>query len=258
MPPPVLLMKTSVFLACGAALLLATTAPAQLSVPLSDISLAYPSAPAITVKLGATSRAILPTPFVIDGAYAGSALWFCMDPLQTIFFDGSGQPPGSSLLYDSDQPTFYDKWTGSAPGLSAARLQDLADLFTAVPLNPSNLSLVAALQLVVPEITNEFDGNGYSLFSGKFTASGGANAAANSIVNLAESILASLDTPGVKDRGNVQGLRFLIDGRYGSTPVQDLVGFVPVPEPSTYALFGVALLVPAIVLRRRRLRRDRP
>ncbi|HYP17228.1 MAG TPA: PEP-CTERM sorting domain-containing protein [Opitutus sp.] len=252
-------MKASTLLAAGAWLLIAIApARAQIHVPLADASLAYPGAPGLTIQLGSTSRAILPTPFVLDGAFAESALWICMDPLQTMFVKTSGKPLSSELIYASDDPGLYDKWTPLAPGLSSQRLQDLADLFNAYAPTRSNLLFGTALQLAVPEITNEFDQHVYSLATGKFKAFGGSNATANSIVALAESMLASLDTPGVRGRGNVQSLRFLIDGFYGTTPVQDLVGFVPVPEPSTYAFFGVALLTPAFVLRYRRGRRERP
>lgn len=234
-------------------LLLAPFARAQLSIPVADIALAYPAAPALTIQLGATTRAILPTPFVLAGSFDESALWICMDPLQTIFYNGSGQPAGSTALYGSEDPGLYDKWTPMAPGLNSDRLQDLADLFTAYAPTRSNLLLGTALALAVPEITNEFDQNTYNLASGQFKAFGG-NATASAIIALANSMLASLHSPGVQGKGNVQSLRFLIDGYYGTTPVQDLVGFVPVPEPSTYALFGVVLLAPAILLRARRRR----
>lgn len=249
-------MKGPSLLVLALSLFLAAPASAQLYVPLSDISLAYPSVPAITIKLGSTSRTILPTPFVIDAPFDRSALWICMDPLQTIFVDTSGQPAGSAMIYGSDDPGLYDKWTPLAPGLAPDRLQDLADLFTAYAPTRDNLLLGAALQLAVPEITNEFDSHAYDLFSGKFQAFTNSNPIANSIVALAQSMLASLNTPSIQGRGNVDGLRFLIDGYYGQTPVQDLVGFVPVPEPSTYALFGIALVTPAIVLRLRHRRRQ--
>lgn len=247
-------MKTPALtlLGAGACLLLCTPATAQMYVPVADVHLAYPSVPAITIQLGSTSRAILPTPFVIDGTFEESALWLCMDPLQTIFTSTSGKPAGSQLVYGGEDPGLYDKWTPLAPGLNSDRLHDLADLFTAYSPTTSNLLLGAALQLAVPEITNEFDSNAYSIYSGQFKAFSGSNATAVAIVSLAESMLASLGTAEVQGRGNVNSLRFLTDGTFGNTPVQDFVGFVPVPEPSTYALFGVALLAPAVVLRLRK------
>lgn len=248
-------MKASTLLAVGVGLILSLRAQAQIHLPLSDVSLAYPGVPALTIQLGGTNRAILPTPFVLEGAFSESALWICMDPLQTIFTQSSGQPLSSELIYDGEDPGLYDKWTPLAPGLNSDRLQDLADLFNAFTPTRSNLLIGAALQLAVPEITNEFDANAYSLFTGQFKAFSGTNSTAIAIVNLAESMLASLGTSGVQGKGNVDSLRFLTDGHYGNTAVQDLVGFVPVPEPSTYAFFGVALLTPVIWLRLRRQRR---
>src|ERR1051325_5479654 len=114
------------------ALASAAVCRAQLEIPLSNVTLAYPSISAVTIQLGGTTRTGLPTPFIIPaGVVPYSLLWFCMDPLQTIYYSGSGEPIGSKLKYASTNPSDFDKWTPSAPGLNAARIQDLADLFPA-------------------------------------------------------------------------------------------------------------------------------
>lgn len=250
-------MKTPRSILLGLALLTTVAAHAQLNLPVADVTLANPSAPPLTVRLGQTSRYILPTPFVLHGspALGRSALWVCMDPLQTIFYRQSGEPAGAQLQYGSTNPLQYDRWTPLAPGLDAARLQNLADLFQAyLPAHPSGL-IASALQLAVPEITNEFDLYSFSLTTGMFRASG-TTTAANSVIALAQSMLASLHDPGVRGRGSIRSLRFLIDGSYtrraNTVPVQDLVGFVPVPEPSTYAAGAAGLLLLLMAARARR------
>lgn len=237
------------FVFVALALLPASSGRAQLDLPVADVSLANPSAPPLTVQLGSTSRYILPTPFVLTGTLEleRSQLWICMDPLQTIFYEHSGEPAGSAMHYAGTDPAGYDRWTALAPGLNSARLQNLADLFRAYAPTHTNGLIASALQLAVPEITNEFTGNAFSLTTGKFRASGGS-AAANSVIALAQNMLAALSTPGVQNQGDVRSLRFLIDGTYtnrqgGTVPVQDLVGFVPVPEPATYAVAGGGLLL---------------
>ncbi len=247
-------------LAClGVGLTLATSAHAQIHIPVADVSLAFPSSPTIKVQLGSTERSINPSPFIIGGAYDESALWLCMDPLQTMFTNTSGLPPAAMLKFGSDDPANYDKWTPSAPGLSAARLQNLADLFHAYAPTRTDSLVAAALQLAVPEITNEFNSYSFNLSSGKFKA-WSTKIAGNAVVTLAQEMLARLDDVDVAGFGDVSALRFLIDGSYqdkkGKTYVQDLVGYVPsftpIPEPSTYALFGIGVLVPVIALRLRR------
>jgi PEP-CTERM motif-containing protein len=250
-------MKVSSLFLLSVGLVLASRAQAQLDVPLTNVALAYPGLPPLTIQLGGTNRYILPTPFVLSGGSLNqSALWICMDPLQTIFYNGSGQPAGSALNYASNNPGLYDKWTLLAPGLNSDRLQDLADLFTKYAPTQIDSLIGGALQLAVPEITNEFDGNAFSLANGQFQAFGGSNASANAVIDLANTMLASLGDPNVKNHGNVASLRFLIDGWYtngnGTVPVQDLVGFVPVPEPSTYAFAAVGLLIPLVGFRLRR------
>lgn len=240
-------MKTPRCLLVALALAAASSAQAQLSIPVANVSLANPSAPALTVRLGSTSRYILPTPFTLQGSpeLERSALWICMDPLQNLYYRHSGLPAAAEIQYASDDPAQYDRWNPLAPGLNSARLQNLADLFTAYTPTRANGLLASALQLVVPEITNEFTGNTFSLTTGQFRASG-STAAANAVINLAQGILAALDDPGVQGRGDTRSLRFLIDGTYrrqSTEPMQDLVGFVPVPEPSTYAAGAVGLLI---------------
>lgn len=250
-------MKASKLLAVSVGLLLAGQVQAQLNIPLSDVALAYPGLPPLTVQLGGTSRYILPTPFVLGGTFENSALWICMDPLQTIFYNGSGgQPAGAALNYQSQDPGLYDKWAPAAPGLDSVRLQHLADLFYAYAPTRADSLIGGALQLAVPEITNEFTGNTLSLGNGQFLAWGSGSAA--SVIALAETMLGRLDDADVAGKGNVKSLKFLIDGSYtnqnGTVFVQDLVGFTPVPEPSTYALAAIAMLVPIVILRVRRQR----
>ncbi|MCR6655651.1 MAG: PEP-CTERM sorting domain-containing protein [Opitutus sp.] len=254
------MIKLSSALAClGVGLTLALPAQAQIHIPVADISLAFPSSPTVNVQLGSTPRSIIPSPFVIGGAYDESALWFCMDPLQTMFTKTSGLPSGATLKFGSDNPANYDKWTASAPGLSAARLQNLADLFHAYAPSRTDALVGAALQLVVPELTNELNGYSFSLLSGKFKA-WSSKTAGNAVITLAQEMIDRLDDADVAGFGDVSALRFLIDGKYetrkGKTYVQDLVGYVPnftpIPEPSTYALFGLGVLVPVIALRLRR------
>jgi hypothetical protein len=256
-------MKTPRSILLGLALLTTVAAKAQLNVPVADVTLANPSAPPLTVRLGHTDRQILPTPFVLHGspALARSPVWVCMDPLQTIYYRQSGQPAGAQLHYASDSPAQYDRWTPLAPGLNAARLQNLADLFQAyLPSHPTGL-VASALQLAVPEITNEFDAYSFSLTTGMFRT-WGSTAAANSVISLAQSMLASLNDVGIRGRGDVRSLRFLIDGTYrrgcSTELVQDLVGFVPVPEPSTYAAGAAGLLLLLIGARAGRRPTARP
>jgi hypothetical protein len=78
------------------------------------------------------------------------------------------------------------------------------------------------------------------------------------MITLANTMLASLDTPSVLDHGNAASLDFLIDGTYerigtdNTVEVQDLVGFTipPIPEPSTYGMAGVTLLAAAVAWRK--------
>lgn len=234
---------------------------AQLHIQLKDVDLAYPSISAVNIHLGGITRAGLPTPFVIDGLVSDSLLWFCMDPLQTIYYSGSGLPPGSKLRYESEDPLAFDKWTPLAPGLSNARRQNLADLFHAFA--PSATSAVAggALQIAIWEIVNEFNSTPFNLATGQMRASS-ANA---TMILTAQSMLDSLDDFGVQNLGNMASLDFLVDGSYSTGPgstvlVQDLVGYgspafgaTPVPESGSFAI-GIGGLFLSLVgwkLRRR-------
>ncbi|HEX2853634.1 MAG TPA: hypothetical protein VHO24_10370 [Opitutaceae bacterium] len=172
-----------------------------------------------------------------------------MDPLQTIYYSGSGKPPGSKLGYASEDASDFDKWTPLAPGLSSARQQNLADLFRAFAPSTTNQTLSGALQIAIWEIVNEFDANPFSLTGGQMRASSG-NA---SLILTAQSMLDSLDDFGIRNAGNIAALDFLVDGTYwtgaGDTVlVQDLVGFsesafgvTPVPESGSFAV-GIAAL----------------
>jgi hypothetical protein len=227
------------------------TAKGQLVVPVTNVNLAYPAISGVTIQLGASSRSGLPTPFTIQGAIPTGVLWFCMDPLQTIYYSGSGLPVGSTLNYASGNPSDFDKWTPAAPGLSSARRQNLADLFTAFAPVQGNQSLGGALQIAIWEIVNEFDVNPFSLTNGQMRVAGNA-----SLLLAAQGMLDSLDDVGIANHGNVAGLNFLIDGSYHSTLVQDLVSYTPVPEPSTYGI-GAAVLLVAAVSRRAAKRKIR-
>jgi len=240
------------------ALLLGHSASAQLiSIPLVDVQLANSSLPAVTIDLNGVFKNGLPTPFVInDAALKPSAQWFCMDPLQTIYYAGSGEPAGNSLTFASSNPANYDLWGANAPGLTAARVQNLADLFQAYLPQANNALTLGAIQLAVWEIANESNSNAYNLGTGFLSITSYNGTGANSMIALANSLLASLDTAAVMNRGNAASLDFLIDGTYHRTGgdstvlVQDLVGFTPVPEPSTYGIAAAGLLV-AIGARRR-------
>lgn len=248
--------RASIFF-LSTALLLAAPARAQLNIPLVDVGLAYPSISAVTIQLGGTNRTGLPTPFVIDGLVSDSLLWFCLDPLQTIYYRGSGKPAGSSLRYASDNPLDFDKWTPLAPGLSAARLQNLADLFKAFAPTTTNQLRGGALQIAIWEIVSEFDATPFSLTAGQMRTSGNAT-----LIATAQAMLDSLDDVGVRNFGNTANLDFLIDGTFRSSSggttvlVQDLVGYsTPVPESGSFAFGAVALLLPAVWLKARRARR---
>jgi len=189
----------------------------------------------------------LPTPFIIsDNLVPYSLLWFCIDPLQTIYYSGSGEPIGSKLKYASTNPSDFDKWTPAAPGLSAERVQDLADLFSAYAPTRTNQLLGGALQLAIWEIVNEFDGNAFSLSSGQMRVSGNAT-----LVTTAQNMLDSLSTAAVHNHGNTAFVDFLIDGTYkpanrDTILVQDLIGYTPVPESSSFAVGVSVLLLPLV------------
>lgn len=238
------------------ALLLPGVTRAQLDIPVSNIDLGYPSISSVTFKLGSTTRSGLPTPLVIDNYIHTGLLWFCLDPLQNIYYEDSGLPNGSVLHYASTNPSNFDKWTPSAPGLTAGRIQDLADLFKAY--TPNTATNAGAMQIAIWEIVNEFSSNPYDVFNGQMDITSGNS----TMLNLAQTMLNSLGNSSIENKGTVANLDFLIDGTYTTTShhetqvtlMQDLVTYytptVPVPEPSTYALYG-AICLGLIVARRR-------
>jgi hypothetical protein len=243
-------------------LILGHSAAAQLQIPLTDVQLANASLPAVTVTLNGGSRNAIPTPFVLNTAFLPpSAQWFCLDPGQTIFHSGSGEPAGNHLNYAGTNPANFDLWGAGAPGLSTARLQDLADLFQAY-LPAANTSLtLGALQLAVWEIANESDANPYALGGGFLSVTSYNGTGANAMITSANALLASLNLPSIMNQGNLASIDLLIDGSYqriGTNNVafvQDMVGFSPVPEPSTYGLMGAGLLAVVIGWRKRKTRR---
>jgi hypothetical protein len=253
-------LMRALLVAC--ALSLAHEARAQIHIALPNVVLANPSLPAVNVSLNGSSRSGLPTPFLLtDISLPSSAQWFCMDPRQTMLHSGSGEPAGNSLNYVSTNPANFDLWGANAPGLSTARKQNLADLFQAyLPAANSSLNL-GAIQLAVWEIANESNSNAFGLGSGFLQVTSFDGPGANGMITLANSLLASLNTAAVVNRGNTASLDFLIDGSYhrnGSNEtvlVQDLVGFTPVPEPATYGIAASGLLVGILALRRSRSRK---
>ncbi|MEO6873296.1 MAG: PEP-CTERM sorting domain-containing protein [Opitutaceae bacterium] len=251
-------MKISNIVSLAASLALCGSAYSQLNVPVSSVSLEFPGAAAVTLKAGASVENVIPTPFLIAGQEAKSSAWMCMDPLQRIYYNGSGLPAGSSINYPSSNPADFDLWAPGAPGLSPQRMQDLADLFTAYFPIFNTQAGAGALQLAVWEITNEFDGNGYNLSTGQFMAYNNA-----SLVTAAQGMLDSLSLASIHNQGYLGGVSLLIDGNISIngdyTLVQDLVGFnppqlgfTPVPEPSTYGICGALGLGIVAALRRRR------
>lgn len=250
-PPAMKIFKT---LSVAACVLLGTSAYAQLDIPVSSVSLEYPGIGAVTIRPGATVENVLPTPFLLSGLESRSRAWFCMDPLQRIYYNASGLPAGSQIHYASFLPSDFDLWAPGAPGLTSSRVQDLADLFYAWWPSFNNPLVGAGLQIAIWEIANEFNGNPYDLSTGQFIAYNNA-----AYVNEAQLMLNSLSLGSVHGHGNVAGLSFLIDG---TTPinnqvafVQDLVGYNPIPEPSSYGIAGAMGLGLIVAWRRRRSRR---
>ncbi len=271
LPPPrcIVIVMTPIHRAVGAFGLLlglvgVASAPAQITIPLADITRAYPTLDPVVLTLNGTAKVARPTPLLITGAtLALNGSWFCLDPLQTIYFTPTNEPAGNALTYAGTAPSGFNLWGAAAPGLTTGRIQKLADLFRAyAPSGIAATPLVAgALQLAIWEIANEPGGNPLSLTGAGYlgvSPYGGSTGATDMIV-LANSMLASLGTAAVKNLGTTASLDFLIDGTYrriGTTDivlVQDLVSFTPVlpiPEPGTYA--GAALLsLVAIVWHRR-------
>jgi hypothetical protein len=215
------------------ALLTGLTAFAQLDISLSAIHLANAGLPSVNVTLNGSVRTGLPSPLVIASPGVPlSAQWFCLDPGQTIFHSGSGEPGGNELHYASTNPANFNLWGLNAPGLSAPRVQDLADLFQAyLPLANTALNL-GALQLAVWEIANEANGNSYSLTTGFLRVASTNGTSANALISTATLMLASLDTAAVMNRGNTASLDFLIDGTYWASR--------PCPKPPPTAWRGPA------------------
>jgi hypothetical protein len=115
------------------------SAPAQITIPLADITRAYPALDPVVLTLNGTAKVARPTPLLITGAtLALNGSWFCLDPLQTIYFTPTAEPAGNALTYAGTAPSGFNPWGAAAPGLTAGRIQKLADLFHAYA--PSGLA----------------------------------------------------------------------------------------------------------------------
>ncbi len=257
--------KKAAALALG--LFASTSGFAQISIPLTNINLTNSSLPAVSLSLNGSTGSGIPTPFTINQSWLISLTWFCLDPRQTIYYSGN-QPSGgaSSLEFKSWNPADFDLWGAGAPGLSTSRLQNLADLFQAYLPTSHIGNNLGAIQIAVWEIANESNSNAspFNLSSGYFTAASGDAA----MIATASNMLSSLTTAAVQGKGTVDGpsgggIISLIDGKYytnasdrsSKVDVQDLIGYVtPIPEPSTYGMFGVGLLFAIIGFRRFRAR----
>src|SRR4051812_48534974 len=89
-PAPPMNRFKIVLTSLGLAFFAGANGRAQLQISLTNVGLAYPSISAVTIQLGGTTRSGLPTPFIIPaGVVPDSLLWFCIDPLQTIYYSGS-------------------------------------------------------------------------------------------------------------------------------------------------------------------------
>ena len=140
------------------------------------------------------------------------------------------------------------RYLSTTTGLSAARIQNLADLFTAYAPTRTNQLIGGALQIAIWEIVNEFDGNPFSLSSGQMRTT----SADALMLTTAQNMLNSLGTPAVANHGNTAFLDYMIDGTYKSAGhdtvlVQDLVGFTAVPESSSFALGIAGILLPLVI-----------
>lgn len=263
-------------------LLVAAKVNAQISIPVANISLDYSlsSTYAVTLSLGGTTRSVYVDPFKISttpGTISGplatpaelaaikdTALWFCMDPLQTIQYNNSGAPAGSTLVYQSITGTDFNKYTDNTVakaldptykgGLNNYEISALKKLFTNNYVAASSSSLTAAaLQIAIWEVVNESNdatkASSYNLTGsskGNFFISGYNS---QTLIDTAQGMLNALSNPVVF----TGSLDFLIDGTFTTGTgancttviVQDLVGWDPpgvIPESSNFAYGALGLL----------------
>jgi hypothetical protein len=277
-------MNTLKTIALSSVVLLAAKVQAQINIPVSNVSLDYSlsSNYAVTLDLAGTSRSVYVDPFKIAStgltgslattaeiaAIKSTALWFCMDPLQTIAYGNDG----GSLVYQSITGTDFNKYTDNTVaqalnpsyngGLNTTESNDLKKLFTANYVAASTNSLTAAaLQIAIWEVVNESNTSSgaasYQLTgnnAGNFSITGYNSW---SLISSAQSMLNALANYNAPFTG---ALDFLIDGTYNTgggnncstVVVQDFVGWAPpIPEPSTYGAAAVGLLGLAIFAKRR-------
>ena len=270
-------------LALSTLLLVTAEIQAQISIPVSNLTLDYSlsSTYAVTLNLGWTSRSVYVDPFKIaltPGTISGplattgelaaiqsTALWFCMDPLQTIQYAGSGAPAGSTLVYQSINGADFNKYTDNTVakaqnpssyngGLNSYEITALQKLFSANYAAASTSSLqAAALQIAIWEVVNESN-TGSAAASYNLTGTNKGNFYISSynsstLINTAQGMLNALSNP-IAFTG---ALDFLIDGTYttGSgancttVVVQDLIGWAPpgpIPESANFAYGALGLI----------------
>ncbi|MES2695373.1 MAG: hypothetical protein V4773_17990 [Verrucomicrobiota bacterium] len=243
------------------------TVHGQIEIPVANVQQVSPLMSDVFVTLGDTTRRLRPSPFDIFDVqpYSSAIMWFCLDPLQGLFHTNSAPQHLNGVLdFLGTNPADFDKWTPDAPGLTLARQQMLANLFT--QYNPGNVSnnglldYASALQLAVWEIGNELSSNPLSLSNGALWAeTGQANPALSSnTIEAAQGMLNWVSANSGSSLGNISNLRFLIDGSYnhpseGLQASSDLAGWIsPVPEPAHFTAAGVVALLLVVGVQRRR------
>lgn len=278
-------MSTFKSIALTSVLLLAAKVQAQISIPVSDVTLAF--APSnlyrINLKLdgialfdptNGNTRTAIADPFKIasdpshitgisDATIRSTALWFCLDPLQTIFYSGHGS---GDLNYRSGNSAQFNVFSDNGisntqlnkgGGLTAGEATDIANLFARnfVAALSSNL-MASALQIAIWEVVNEnspgFSTHSYNLSSGNFSVTNTSTTASN-LIWTAQNMLNTRTSAPVTSSGS---LDFLIDGTYNATCptilIQDMVGWeAPIPESSNFAVGALGLLGAAVVLKLR-------
>lgn len=267
-------------------LLVTMEARAQINIPVIDVSLDYATGNStynVTLNLGGTSRGVYVDPFKIAtttaitgplattaeiAAIKDTALWFCMDPLQTIAYGNSG----GNLVYQSIKGTDFNVYTDKTVaqaldpnvkgGLNTTEIADLKKLFTANYVLASKDSLTAAaLQIAIWEVVNESStadpATKYKLVANQWSGAGqfsitGYNS--QTLIDKAQGMLTALATYNAPFTG---ALDFLVDGTYTSSGncvvVQDLVGWdpPPIPESSNFAIGALGLLSVGVIAKLR-------